>query len=122
MSKKENMKMIKIQFIIIFLLLACPVLARESGSEPKIDALQFGDYSVEYDLSEKIDNYHTIYKKEGQIVLSVFDADENGKPDLWLRYGKDLVLNLEASDSDGDGEADTFVTLDADENAVKPST
>ncbi len=112
------MKIIKIQFIIILLFFVCPVLAQDVESETEMNTMRFGEYSIEYDLSEEISQNHTVYKKNGEIVLSIFDTDENGQDDLWLRYNEDLVLDLEASDSDGDGEPDTFVSLDSEENVT----
>jgi len=112
------MKINKIQLIIVFFLLASPALAQDTASTSKVSTFQLGEYSIEYDTSEEVSGGHVVYKKDEQIVLSVFDTNSNGKDDLWLRYNDDLVLDLEVSDSDGDGEADTFVTLDTDENVT----
>ena len=113
------MNLIKIQFIILALvLLVSPVFAQENNKEQIIDTIQFGEYTVEYNNREEISQSHTVYKKGGRIVLSVFDIDENGKDDLWLRYNENFILDLEASDTTGDGQADTFVSLDAEEQAT----
>jgi hypothetical protein len=114
-------KIIKIQFIVIALFFAGLVLAQEVKGETEVNTVQFGQYLVEYDASEEVSQYHTAYIKDKQIVLSVFDTDENGSNDLWLRYNQDLVLNLEASDSNNDGEPDTFVSLDSEENVTDVS-
>ena len=115
------MNLNKIQYIILvlaFVLLASSVFAQENNDEQVLATVQFGEYSVEYDSSQEIDSSHTVYKKGEQIVLSVFDTDENGKDDLWLRYNENFVLDLEASDTSGDGQADTFVSLDLEEQAT----
>lgn len=110
-------KVIKIQFIIMIFLLACPVFAQVDAGEAA-QSIQFGEYAVEYDASEEVSEGHTIYKRGGNIVLSVFDTDANGQDDLWLRYNEDLVADLQASDTTLDGQADTFMVLDADENVT----
>ncbi len=109
------MKIIKIQFFILLLLFASPVTAQDVDGGAEKQTVQFGEYSVEYNNSEEISQEHTIYKKDGRIVLSVFDTDGDGRDDLWLRYNENFVLDLETSDTTGDGQADTFVSLDTEE-------
>ncbi len=119
LNKKRNMKIIKIQFIVLaFALLINSAFAQEDNNEAAFKTIQFGEYTVEYSQSEEISQNHVIYKKGGQIVLSVFDTDENKKDDLWLRYNENFVLDLEASDTNGDGQPDTFAVLDSEENVV----
>ena len=115
------MNLIKIQYIILVLAFAWlvnPVFAQENNDEAVFETIQFGEYTLDYSLSEEISQYHTIYKKDDRIMLSVFDTDEDGRDDLWLRYNEDFVLDLEASDTTGDGQADTFVSLDLEEQAT----
>ncbi|MCK4539522.1 hypothetical protein KAU09_00025 [Candidatus Parcubacteria bacterium] len=117
------MKIIKIQFIVLTLaLLVNPVFAQKNNNEEVFKTIQFGEYTVEYNSSEKINQNYTIYKKEGRIVLSVFDTDKNGKDDLWLRYNENFVLDLEASDTNKDGKPDTFAILDTEENVIDLKT
>ena len=104
--------------VLAFILLVNPVFAQENDDAIVASTIQFGEYSVEYNDSEEISQSHTVYKKDKQIVLSVFDTDENGRDDLWLRYNENFVLDLEASDTTGDGQADTFVSLDVEEQAT----
>ncbi|MCK5061077.1 hypothetical protein KAR28_00840 [Candidatus Parcubacteria bacterium] len=115
------MRKINIQYILLVLvlvLLVNPVFAQENNEKQIIDTIQFGEYTVEYNNREEISQSHTAYKKGGRIVLSVFDIDENGKDDLWLRYNENFILDLEASDTTGDGQADTFVSLDVEEQVT----
>lgn len=105
------MKNLNLQLkIVLFLFLALPltVLAKET----------IGDYILEFDEKIETDtdgngqNDRTSYYKSNVLVWSAFDDDENGEPDLWLRYKNGDTVDLEISDPDGDGNPDKMAEFD----------
>lgn len=105
------MKNLNLQLkIVLLLLLALPlaVLAKET----------IGDYVLEFDEKIETDtdgngkNDRTSYYKNNVLVWSAFDDDEDGEPDLWLRYKNGDIVDLEISDPNGDGNPDKIAEFD----------
>ena len=118
---KNNLKFVYLSTCICFVFVMSSFISVFAQEE--VQAIKFGDYEVEYDRKVEVSNDQVAYYRNDKLVLSVFDVDNNSKPDLWLRYNEEEYLNLEASDSNGDGEADTFIELDREEavtNSVAP--
>ena len=96
--------------IILLLLLALPwgVFAKEA----------IGNYVLEFDEKIQADadgngkNDRMSYYKSGILAWSVFDNNENGEPDLWLRYKNGDTVDLEISDADENGKPDTIAEFD----------
>ena len=113
------MKINKLKFFsLIFLasfVLALPVLALENEE----GNINFDNYEVSYDQIDKIKDDFISYYQKGKIVLTTFDTNSDSKIDLWLRYDENGFLNLEASDSDYDGQPDTFITVNQDEEVLE---
>jgi hypothetical protein len=59
--------------------------------------------------------------KDDNIVLSVFDSNQDGQIDTWLRFDNNGELDLEVYDSDFDNKIDTVHTIkeDAIEETLK---
>lgn len=88
------------------------------ATAPSPQQYELGEYKVDYDTNEEGDYYLA-----DKLVLSIMDTDEDGKNDLWLQYDDELYLVLEAHDTTGDGNPDTFVELDREElikNLIQP--
>ena len=106
------------KWIIAFLVLML------AGGTAYADSTDFMDRSLTYDQTYTRDvdgngvEELTFHMQEDALVLSVWDVDENGLADRWFAYGGDDVLELEGNDTDLDGEADTFFSIDADGSAT----
>lgn len=75
------------------------------------------DQKLEADTNGNGVNDRTSYYIGDRITWTVYDEDENGKPDVWLRYANGDTLDLELYDRDGDGEPETITEFDGQENA-----
>ena len=56
----------------------------------------------------------TTYYAADTLVAAAWDADGDGNDDLWMQIDSDWYVERVASDRDGDGTADSVVTLDRD--------
>ena len=54
------------------------------------------------------------YKNKNSITLTAYDTNNDKKPDLWLKYDDNQVLDLEIHDTDKDGTPDIFFELSED--------
>jgi len=113
---KNNYKI----FILVILgfIFALPALALKDQQ----GTVEFGDYKIDYDQVDQVEDGFVSYYFEGNIVLSVFDTNNDGKNDLWLRYDSQGFLDLEVIDTDYDQEPDTFTKVDQDEDVVEQIT
>lgn len=95
-------------FLLVLLMLPSGVFAKE----------MIGDYLLEYDQKIEADtdgngkNDRTSYYQGERLVWSAYDEDENGEPELWLRYKNGDIVDLELYDPDGDGEPDKIAEFD----------
>ena len=88
------------------LVLLIPFVAFAQANEVMI-----GDASVDYD--ERVETETgVLYFSEGSLVASEHDNDGNGETDTWLKYTNEVV-DLEVTDTDGDGTGDVFATIAA---------
>jgi hypothetical protein len=84
----------------------------------------FGDNSIEYTEKNVEESGAINYYKDENLILSVYDTDEDSQADLWIQYDQDFYVILEAYDTTGDGQTDTTLDLDRDEtvsNLVQPT-
>lgn len=84
----------------------------------QVEQYSFGKYIVEYDSKQENDDNSVDYYLGEDLVLSVYDTDDNGQDDLWLQYDEELYLIVEAQDTTGDANPDTIAELDKDENVI----
>lgn len=81
------------------------------------ETLEVGGIAITYDQSFETDfdgngtSDRTSYYAGDTLVFTAFDLDENGKPELWLRYKGGDTVDLELADTTGDGEPDSEVTV-----------
>lgn len=88
------------------------------------DDMSFVEKTLSYDqiyLRDVDENGYeelTFYMRGDELVLSVWDTNEDGINDSWFEYGKDDELIAEAFDTDGDGTPDQYFTIDKQGEAV----
>ena len=106
---KRSIMSISIALLVVFLSVS-PSLAAK---------LTVGEYVFEFDEKVKADtdangtDDRTTYYQKGQMVLSVYDENENGRPDVWIRYANGDTADLELADKNGDGNPDMIVEINA---------
>lgn len=112
--KINKLKFFSLVFLVSFVL-TFPALALENEE----GNINFDNYEVNYDQIDRVKDDFISYYQKGKIVITTFDTNGDSKIDLWLRYDENGFLNLEASDSDYNGQPDTFITLNQDEEILE---
>ncbi len=108
------MKKSLIAFALVVTLFPLGVFAKET----------IGNYPLEYDTRMEADtngngkNDRTSYYQGDTLVWSAYDEDENGKPDLWLRYKGGDTIDLEIHDADGNGEPEKIAEFVQDRREI----
>lgn len=80
-----------------------------------------GGYPLEYDQALPADTNgngtpdRTSYYLGDRLVWSAYDEDEDGEADLWLRYRNGDMVDLELTDTNGDGEPEKIAEFDLGE-------
>ena len=85
--------------------------------------ISVGGYPIEYDSTLESDtngngkNDRTSYYLNGVLTFTAYDENEDGKPDLWLRFKNGDTIDLELADKNGDGEPDLITEITPQEKA-----
>jgi len=104
--------------VIIYVMLMVVIFNIQISPASFADDVSFMGKTLSYDqiyLRDVDDNGYeelTFYMIGDQLVLSVWDTNENGINDSWFEYGKDDELITEAFDTDEDGIADQYFVID----------
>jgi len=104
--------------------MAVTLEGRAAGDETS-EEIVLGNYSITYDetFEDETDgdevNDRTSYYKEGALVLSAWDTNNDGKQDLWFCFDEEEYLYLEVYDLDGDGMPDEIIHIDRNEEVTK---
>lgn len=113
-------------FIIIAIFLSfflSPFPVYSQAKEPGF--FNLGKYQIAYDEFFKDDTDEdgiidkTSYFKEGNLILTVWDNNQDGTPDLWFQYDDEEYLIVQASDLNADGRPDKFLHFDRGEKVIK---
>jgi hypothetical protein len=118
---KKIFLFIIIAIILSFFLPFLPIYSQVK--EPGFITL--GKYQIVYDEFFKDDTDEdgiinkTSYFKEGNLVLTVWDNNQDGIPDSWFHYDEEEYLILQADDLNADGKPDEFLYFDREEGVIK---
>lgn len=105
---------------VLFILLFLPVFAFAEIQEMKV-----GDVGVSYDEIVEADtngngmNDRSSFYKNGALVFTAYDRDEDGKPDLWFQYDDELFLTQSLEDVDSDGTPDEVLGYSREEEITR---
>ena len=109
--------------LIFLTLLVIPFLVQAQAQ-----AIQVGDYSFEYTESFPVDtdnngvNDRTSYYNGESLVLTAYDTDENGSPELWFVYDGEDNVKMELEDTTADGVPDEVVEIGDNEEVLTRSS
>jgi hypothetical protein len=89
------------------------------GTAIAADTVDVGGSAVAYDTSlvedaESDSARRTTYYAADTLVAAAWDADADGNDDLWMQVDPDWYVERVAADRDGDGIAESVVTVDHD--------
>ena len=111
------------KFFIFPILLLAPLLAHA-----QIQTIQVGDYSFEYTENFPSDTNgngvddRTSFYNGNSLVLTAYDADENGSPELWFVYDGEDNVKMELEDKNADGVPDETVEIGKNEEVLARSS
>ncbi len=112
--------------IALALILGMTWLAGSSqGASDSPGAITVGGQEIIYDRIFKDDtdkdhvNDRKSYYSQGNLVLTTWDTNKDGKEDLWFVYDEGEYLKVEAADLDFDGKPDELTHLDRNENVTR---
>lgn len=100
-------------FLVSFFI-SCPlVYAQESQT------ITVGSESISYTETYNDLPNTTSYYNGDELILTEYDEDQNGAPDVWVLYKPNFLVEQEMRDSDGDGKPDIYYDLDQNENVIR---
>jgi len=112
--------------ILITLFLFLSLLPFPASSQTKeTNFLHLGKYQIIYDQSFQDDTNEDgmvnkiSYFMKGNLVLTVWDNNQDGKTDSWFHYDEEEYLILQADDLNADGKPDEFLHFDREERIIK---
>jgi hypothetical protein len=118
---KKIWLLIIIVVILSFFLPLSPIYSQVK--EPGLITL--GKYQIGYDEFFKDDTNEDgivdkiSYFMKGNLVLTIWDNNQDGIPDSWFRYDEEEYLILQADDLNADGKPDEFLYFDQEEKVIK---
>lgn len=118
---KKMIPMITIMAIIFLLIVVSPGFSQTEGT----GMIQVGSHHIYYDLSTQDDTDKdgiidkASYFKNNNIVLTIWDEDQDGLPEIWFVYDEEEYLITEAEDINRDGIPDVFSYFNREEEMTK---
>ena len=116
---------ILIIMVMIFLFgMTHPVISQIQGA----DSIQVGDFTIRYDrfFQNDADEDGIIdkasYFQDNNLVLTIWDDNQDGLPDAWFVYDEEEYLMLQAEDFNKDGQPDEFSYFNREEQIIKKET
>lgn len=110
-----------IMITLFLFLLPFPAFSQAKGTS----LIHLGKYQIIYDQSfgDDISEDGTVdkisYFMKGNLVLTIWDNNQDGTPDSWFHYDEEEYLILQADDLDADGKPDEFLHFDREERVIK---
>jgi len=119
------MKKIFLFFIIVIVLSFFLPFSPTYSQVKEPGFITLGKYQIVYDEFFKDDTDEDgiidkiSYFKEGNLVLTVWDNNQDGKPDSWFHYDEEEYLILQTEDLNADGQPDEFLHFNREEELTK---
>ncbi len=107
-AKVDAMK--RLSHTLIFALLAAAVQAEEQSVNLDGEQIRFDELITADESRDGVNDRISCYLR-GKLVLSIYDINDDGTPDMWRTYD-DEIMKVEIKDTTGDGNPDTYYDYD----------
>ena len=117
--------MINTLTIIIILFSITSSIISQTNEPQKI---YLGEFEIRYDRFFQNDTDEdgiidkASYFKDSQLVLTIWDENQDGLSDVWFVYDEEEYLILQAEDLNSDGQPDEFSHFNREEQVIRKET